>query len=293
MAGSTPFGCGQCLPCRINRRRQWQWRQFFESLSHNENCFVTLTYNEENLPDQAGLEPEVVSLWLKRFRKQIQPLRVRYFLVGEYGDISLRPHYHLSLFGVSGFTVLDDGRTVEKVIASTWGRGFVQVAEFNEATAQYVSGYVTKKMTQKDDPRLEGRFPEFARMSNRPGLGAAAMLVIAETLVKTGNAMCLVDELGDVPKEVRIGKRSVPLGRYLLRKLREAIGFRPEWINEVKQKIAMEKSIELLAVFQAALNDEEVGGAVVTPRSTYLKEVHAKILQVEGRYKIRSQRRSI
>ncbi len=164
--GTVPFGCGQCLPCRLNRRRVWTARQVLESFMHDESVFVTLTYDEEHVHPDGHLVPDHVTRWLKRFRKAIYPLKVRYFLCGEYGDTSWRPHYHLSLFGV--------GRWCEELIEETWPYGFVQVGDFNEQTAQYVAGYVVKKLTNEDHHALDGRPPEYARQSRRPGLDADA-----------------------------------------------------------------------------------------------------------------------
>lgn len=281
MAGTIPFGCGQCLPCRINRRRQWMWRQYLESLTHEENCFVTLTYSPDHMPTGGNLEPRVVQLWLKRIRKVIDPLRFRYFLVGEYGDQSLRPHYHLSVFGLSGSTVVRSGRhpTFERAVSDTWSRGFVQVAEFNELTAQYVAGYVTKKLTFAGDPRLGGRVPEFARMSRRPGLGTEAVKIIAKQLLSNGQSW----ESGDVPHELRIGKRRIPLGRFMLKLLRSEVGFTDEYSKEVRDRASMERSLELLALFT---NSE--GSLTIT--EAYKKEIAQKLLQVETRSKIFAKR---
>lgn len=286
MAGAVPFGCGQCLPCRVNRRRQWMWRQWFESLSHEENCFVTLTYDDAHLPSGENLEPLVLQQWLKRLRQALAPTRVRFFLCGEYGGGRSRkfnPHYHLSLFGVCGHTLVggDRPRTVEQCIADTWRRGFISVAEFNEVTAQYVAGYVTKKLTQAGDPRLVGRVPEFARMSNRPGLGTRAMSVIADELTRSEAGAKYFKDFGDVPRSVRVGRRLVPLDRYLIRKLREAYGLTEEQIALIKGKATHDASLELLALYKDRLS--VAWDKPITPRSTYSAQVEQKIRQVEAR----------
>jgi hypothetical protein len=36
---------------------------------------------------------------MKRLRKKIQPLKIRFFHCGEYGDKTRRPHYHALIFG--------------------------------------------------------------------------------------------------------------------------------------------------------------------------------------------------
>ena len=189
--GRTPVGCGQCIPCRVHRRRVWTVRQVLESLTHTSNAFVTLTYNQENLPEDGSLVPRHLQLFFKRLRKNLDPIRVRFFSVGEYGDTSYRPHYHASLFGL--------GLQHSQVIEKSWPHGFVQVAEFNYYTAQYTCGYVVKKMTKPDDTRLNGRYPEFARMSNRPGIGADAMEVIADSVL-TDAGLKEYQNVGDAPR---------------------------------------------------------------------------------------------
>ena len=42
--------CGQCIGCRLDRSRAWAMRCIHEASLHDENCFITLTYNAENLP---------------------------------------------------------------------------------------------------------------------------------------------------------------------------------------------------------------------------------------------------
>lgn len=263
------------------------WRQYLESLSHDENCFVTLTYSPEHLPAGGNLEPLHVQLWLKKLRKALHPIRIRYFLVGEYGDESERAHYHLSLFGVSGNTLVPRASgptTLPNLIASTWSYGLIHVGEFNELTAQYVAGYVTKKMTREGDPRLNGRVPEFARMSLRPGIGADAMAIVANTF----QAARLNEPL---PTSLKIGRRTINLGRFLLSKLRIAAGLTPEQIQALKSEVALENSINLQALLQDAITASPRQALTVT--DVYLQEVKQKILQVEARHNIYKKRSSL
>lgn len=253
MGGAVPFGCGQCLPCRINRRRLWMWRQFLESLCHDENAFVTFTYSDQFAPSDGGLCPAHARDFLKRVRYHVnerdEGRKFRFFLVGEYGDQTFRPHYHLSLFGL--------GFAHREIIQACWPFGFAQTAEFNETTAQYVAGYVTKKLTSKDDCRLEGRYPEFARMSNRPGLGAPAMRIIAESL-RCDAGLADIRAAGDVPFQLKLGKKSIPLGRYLREKLRDEMEIPEAWRERVKAKFAWEKSFEMSSLLQDQLTDSKV-----------------------------------
>ena len=41
--------CGRCMGCRLERSRQWALRCFHESKLYEDNCFVTLTFSDENL----------------------------------------------------------------------------------------------------------------------------------------------------------------------------------------------------------------------------------------------------
>lgn len=187
-----------------------------EACLHQSCCFVTLTYSPEHLPSDGSLSSEAVQLWLKRLRKAIHPIKVRYFLVGEYGDDSFRPHYHAAMFGI--------GREFQEIMTQTWGLGFVHVGDLTMSSASYIAGYVTKKMTAKDDERLNGRYPEFARMSRDPGIGVGAMVDVARSL-NDQEGMKLIARDGDVPISLKTGRKSLPLGRTLRSKLREEMGF--------------------------------------------------------------------
>lgn len=195
-----------------------------ESTQHSQSSFVTLTYNDENLPDE--LKPKDLQDWLKRIRADIAPMRVRFFAVGEYGTSSGRPHYHLAFFGYPhcdwGATRLNRKRccTWCDRLSDTWGRGGVYSGPLAPESMQYVAGYVTKKMTARDDPRLEGRHPEFSRQSRNPGIGYNMVSNIANTL-KDFNLDYTQD---DVPVALRHGKSILPLGRYMRNKIRKELG---------------------------------------------------------------------
>lgn len=211
-----------------------------EAAQYESNAFVTLTYDDSKLPmssrELPTLAPEHLRNFLKRLRKSVAPVRIRFYAVGEYGDESWRPHYHAALFN---FPTCVRGRTLRRpesknralwsdccvscrLVGETWGKGDVDLGILEAASAQYVSGYVTKKMTRRDDFRLLGREPEFARMSNRPGIAFSALWEIADQILKYDLDKSLPQ--GDVPVTLRHGSRELPLGRYLRRKLRLLIG---------------------------------------------------------------------
>lgn len=284
LGGIVPCPCGRCLPCRHARRRLWSNRMFLESLVSKESCFVTLTYSNEKLPPGGTLDADHVQRFLKRLRKNLSPLKLRFFLVGEYGDRSERPHYHLILFGV--------GVLSAPLIEKAWRcpidhtpYGYVDVKEANEATFQYVAGYCLKKMTSADDHRLNGRYPEFRRFSNRPGLGAAAVDVIISQL-QEGPGYLEVEHAGDVPYRLMVGGKQLFLGRYIRRLLREKIGFTQEWIQGLKDGFSLESQSELRALLENSKH-------ATTLKAAYQEAVKGKIASLKSRSSVFGSRREL
>lgn len=222
--GRGAFPCGQCPPCRSRARRVWFHRLILEARDHEYSSFVTLTYDESSISSDGSLRPEDARNWLKRLRRRIAPRKIRFYLVGEYGDRTWRPHYHCALFGWPGCLAplsrnAKGGEVICEcpacsVVRETWGFGHVRSASLTEARMQYLCGYLLKKMTRFDDPRLEGRHPEFSRKSLRPGLGANAMHDVASEMLRYGL------EKRSVPITLRHGRGELLLGRYLRSKLK-------------------------------------------------------------------------
>lgn len=277
-----------------------------ESFFHDAVSFVTLTYSDECLPKGGTLAPGDAQKWLKRLRKALYPRKVRFYLVGEYGDQSERPHYHAAIFGLAGclhFPLAEqkfDRRKCQcqscAIVRSTWNNekaktgGITDCAHLTRESAQYICGYVTKKMTKKDDARLRGRFPEFARSSNRPGIGAQAMEKLTDFVLSEDGANDLI-LTGDVPRSLRHGGKKLPLGRYLRRKLREYAGFKEVGgQKEVLQQIKKEVSELLRGVLdiEKYSSNPEVRKAQV---KAALEKVNGqKIRSLEARHKIFSQK---
>lgn len=280
LTDALPVSCGQCMPCRIKRRRLWVHRMVLESLCYEAGqcCFLTLTYSPECLPVDGNLSTEHFTLWLKRFRRALDPVRIRYFGVGEYGDLSWRPHYHLCVFGV--------GPECQPIVDRTWNYapagtgGFVAAYEFNMTTAQYTAGYVVKKMTAKDDWRLDGRTPEFFRVSRNPGIGAPATELILDAFEKNGGA----DLLSDVPMNLKLGRSTLILGRYLRKMLRDQIGFSDEYKEALKQNWVSQKDEEMFPLRLLARDSKEA-----TARQLLVEKNMGKIWSAEARAKLKQR----
>lgn len=257
------YGCSRCPACLVKRRRIWTHRIMLEGSLWDHNAYVTLSYEDKYLTWTAdGSSMTLVPLQLKKFlvhfRTKTQ-IAFRYYGVGEYGDTSQRPHFHIALFNVPtcarGRTLRRPGSTRPmwreccsqcRLVGNVWGKGDVDLGRLENHSAQYVAGYVTKKMTGKRDARLLGRYPEFARMSLKPGLGYGRLADIARVLGQHG----LDRLLADVPATLGYGKgKQMPLGRYLRRKLRLMLGREEKCPDEVLRTL-QEEMHPLLAVAQ-------------------------------------------
>lgn len=295
--GRSAYPCGRCAPCLEQRRRLWTHRITLEAGEHKHNAFVTLTYDDEHLPKDGSLAPETTRNWLKRLRQAVEPARFRYYLVGEYGDQTKRPHYHAALFGfptcLRGRTDYSGGREecchVCSLVRDTWGYGNVYLGTLSPQAAAYVSGYVTKKMTRFDDPRLPpGHHPEFCRMSLKPGIGATAMADVADVLMRFN----LVDPQGDVPSSLRHGPRIMPLGRYLRQVLRQNVGMD----KKAPASTLLEIEASVLAVLQAkGIDLEKLPGEVrkTAIKNALIDESTQRVINKATRREIFKQQRKI
>lgn len=301
VSGLGVVGCGQCIPCRINKRREWVGRLTLEAGLYSDNAFITLTYDDEHLPTVVGpsrpgdiahaptLRPIDLTNWLKRFRKAIEPHQVRFYAAGEYGDDTQRPHFHIAMFNYPscqwGQTRTDKKYccAVCDLVRRTWGMGNVYLGTLEDSSMNYVAGYVLKKMTDKHDVRLHGRYPEFARMSLRPGIGADAMHDVASTVLEFN----LVEREGDVPSALRHGKRIMPLGRYLRRKLR-LYSTGTEDAPEVSKEFYEQEYKRLQAMQMAA-----PAGSKVSIAEVKKKEDQGKLINTIARHKLKRGKKTL
>lgn len=303
--GSVPYGCTQCGPCRINRRREWSSRMLLEAMKHGDSSFVTLTYADSTpqvVPckvckgsckrcdckvHSASLVRYDYRCFLKRLRSLLAPEKIRYFMVGEYGSQTQRPHFHAILFGLAP-RIAGGVDGFSGIVRDAWPCGHVLVGDATVDSMQYVAGYVQKKMTAKEDKRLYGREPEFARMSLRPGIGAYAVADIAKVLGTDAGLQQLVDS-GDVPASLSMGKRSIPLARYLRKKLRVAIGL-DEKAPEGAQRLYEAKMSE---VFKEALKQPKLLSRCISRSDLWGRVNMQRALNMSARCKVREPAQKI
>ena len=228
------FGCGQCTHCRINRSRLWVGRMLLESMEHPQTAFVTLTYNDEHLPNPPHLSKEAVQLFLKRLRGMAAGRKLRYYAVGEYGDKSWRPHYHLIIFGLAP--------TEQKLVEACWPYGFVQVGTAEAQSMAYTASYVIKKMTNPKDERLDSRPAEFSLLSKRPGLGTGVVVRMLKQY-EGRHGQNAFDRLNWIASQFRTEGHLYPLGRYLSEKI--LAGLFPDEVERKEAKSLHHQSVSL------------------------------------------------
>lgn len=191
----VPLPCGQCIGCRIDYSRQWANRCMLELEYHDSAWFCTFTYDDDHVPRSFYPDPDTgeaipaltlkkrdFQLLMKRIRKKFESDKIRFFMSGEYGSETFRPHYHAILFGLH----LDDlvpYKTVKEgseyytyynspSLQECWPNGFVVVGEVTWESCAYTARYVMKKLKGKEakfyaEHNIE---PEFTLMSRRPGI---------------------------------------------------------------------------------------------------------------------------
>ena len=202
--------CGRCIGCRLERSRQMALRMMHESELHEENCSLTLTYNDESLPHRfiasydvfgnpvysGGLDRNHVPGFMKRLRWHCKR-KISYYYCGEYGDENNRPHYHVLIFGLefpdkqlcgkshAGFDLYSSD-----VLSSLWRKGHCTIGQVNFESAAYAARYILKKINGDEAKAItwDGcpgpytsidvesgeiilREPEFAFGSTKPGIG--------------------------------------------------------------------------------------------------------------------------
>lgn len=182
--------CGHCLGCKLEYSRQWAIRCLHEATLHEQNCFITLTYNDEYLPNDHSLHIEHFQKFMKRYRKKYG--KIRFYHSGEYGSKFGRPHYHAAIFGhcfddlkLYKRTKIGNSLFISAKLTELWPFGYSTVAELNFQTAAYIARYVVKKINGTLAENSEHyeyidyttgevftRKPEYSTMSRRPGIAA-------------------------------------------------------------------------------------------------------------------------
>lgn len=184
--------CGKCIGCKFDYTKQWSDRMIMELADNDgKGIFITLTYNNENVPfavDEHGLPVSLTlqkrdfQLFLKRLRKHFSEKSIRFFACGEYGGRTLRPHYHAIIYGLSlsdfpdlsvhGMNELNQLYFISPLLAKIWSNGFALLSDVSYKTCAYVARYNVKKAYGDNVKPHELAEDSFVLMSRRPGIAS-------------------------------------------------------------------------------------------------------------------------
>lgn len=177
------FRCNKCPNCRKTRSEGWAFRLLQEQKKSVSSAFVTLTYNEEEVPQTENgllsLSKKDLQDFHKRLRKQMgswfgkdrfNEHPIRYYAVGEYGGKTERPHYHGIYYNIPK-VVLEDPLVLEAI----WKKGRIQIDKAEPGSMRYVTNYINKSITEHGE---DERAREFSLMSKGLGKGYLTEAII-------------------------------------------------------------------------------------------------------------------
>lgn len=181
-------GCGRCVGCRLESSRQWAVRCLHEASLHDANSFITLTYEDDQLPENGSLDLEHWQKFARRVRKSGR--RFRFFHCGEYTDDERRPHYHALMFGLDfreDRTKFKKNKRGEQLwrsptLEKLWPHGYSSIGALTFESASYVARYCMKKVNGEkaaehyesvntETGEVTQLRPEYITMSRKPGIG--------------------------------------------------------------------------------------------------------------------------
>ena len=264
--GSTTeitIACGQCIGCRLERSRIWALRAVHEAKMYKRNCFITLTYNDENLPERGRLKYEDFVLFMKRLRKK-HGENIRFYMCGEYGDLD-RPHYHAIIFNHDwdDKTYFKTSNSKEKIYTSEdltkiWGLGHASTGDATFESAAYIARYCMQKINGERAEEHYKRYdflgeyslvPEFNEMSRKPGLGGDWLKFHMKD-VYTNDKIIINGKETNVPKFYdKILKRLDPEKLRDFKEIREWNGYQQRADN-TPERLAVKEQVTIAKIQQ-------------------------------------------
>lgn len=241
--------CNHCIGCILDKANNWAIRLMLEAENWDNAYFVTLTYNNEHIPDNRKVNKDDMTLFWKRLRyffkgeksinwKDKIEYPIRYFYCGEYGERLGRPHYHAIIFNIK----LDDlefykfGKNGDpiyksKKINNIWGKGFCAIGKLEYKSACYVARYTQKKLGIKPkihyykdvyDTKLNRMVhrridkkdsgEEFILMSRKIGIGRLYWEKFQEKILQNANIIITTKD-----KQGRPIAKVKPIPKYFLK----------------------------------------------------------------------------
>lgn len=170
---------------------------------HSQNCFITLTYNDEHLGDNR-LDYRDFQLFMKKLRK-LTNNKIGFHAVGEYGEKSKRKHWHAIIFGWEPAdkkkietTNLGHDRFDSETLKKLWPYGLSDVGSVTMQSAGYVSRYNAKKLVHGNDGSHE--YDPISKKSNKQAIGKAWIEKYYQDVFNTGSVRLLDGTAISIPR---------------------------------------------------------------------------------------------
>lgn len=283
--GDLLLPCGKCSECKSKRAVEWATRCRHEIALHDKNCFLTLTYDDDNLPSPFIVKEEFQK-FIKRLRKYEKSKNsIRYIVSHEYGSRTGRPHHHAIIFGwePSSQDYLMKAPSGEPLFTSReldklWPHGYHSIGDANEKTAYYIASYALKSSSNSVTCPDTGEIvavTDSMNCSTRPAIGK-------EYFLKNYKNMIFQDE---------------PLARYYV-KLLEKIDLdalqdyedHQAYLNSNKKTRSISQRYAKHVITEQKKTFNKTGFRE-TPESKNIKEFTRYLKKERDDYKLHSQRR--
>lgn len=146
------YPCGKCRACRARKSNEKMIQGVFAASEFKQKGqFLTLTYNDEHLPD--GLQHSDFANFMKKLRQNTGVKDLKMFMAGEYGEENHREHFHVLFFN-HRFPIEEiekawteprkRGRKRRGEEEELISLGFVYDGTCTPEAMKYCSGYVAK-----------------------------------------------------------------------------------------------------------------------------------------------------
>lgn len=250
---NTVFPCGQCPVCRMKYRKQMALRMYMEKSIEKPDYsyFLTLTYNNENIPLDNGREcfdRRHIDTFLDSLRHALRRrgYTERHFGTCEYGEEGYRPHYHFVffLYRIRGVKVLPFKlhEFNQFYCQKYWHYGFTYDGTVTIRSILYVTAYALKddESLERDWTGFESGRP-FRVFSLRPGLGLTDKCIQwwTDYVFNDGNPRTSISVEGSS----RLSS-GIPVG--IKRKIKDFHPFAYEYLKEANLRFFEESIPELL-----------------------------------------------
>jgi len=235
-----------------------------EAQLHKNNLFLTLTYNDETCPKITLVKKHFVHFFKRlrehHFRQTGERKKLRYFMCGEYGEETGRPHYHALVFGLelpdlryhkqtkTGLRLYTSG-----ILENIWGKGHCLIGSVAFESAAYVAGYVYKKQTGDKRKTIDiidihtgqihRRQKEYGTMSRNPGLGREWLRRFATDVYPKGTVVSRAHE-APAPRYYDNLFRLEDQLEYESMKNRRRIAAELKWEDSTNKRLATRETVE-------------------------------------------------